>query len=109
MDTSPSQIGANVQSVIFNDSNLNGNPFSCVCDDGFGPVYQAYPTAGSRQVKILERAETMGDGPTRSERPWEDLTHQFRRVTLCYVRFGVFPGTARSARNHDWIQTDQVL
>jgi hypothetical protein len=39
-----------------------------------------------RKVKIIERAETTGDDPTRSERPWEDVTR-----TLCYVRFGCFP------------------
>ncbi len=37
-------------------------------------------TESPRKVKILERAETMGDGPTRSERPWEDVTHQFWTV-----------------------------
>jgi hypothetical protein len=30
-----------------------------------------------RMVKILERAETTCDGPTRSERPWKDVTRQF--------------------------------
>jgi hypothetical protein len=29
--------------------------------------------------------------PTRSERPWEDVTRQLDRVTLCYVRFGSLP------------------
>jgi hypothetical protein len=38
-----------------------------------------------RKVKILEHAETMGDWPTRFERPWQDVTRQFwTRVTLCY-------------------------
>src|SRR4030095_4615344 len=47
----------------------------------------------SRKVKILEHAETIGDRPTRSERPWQHVTRQFwARVTLCYVRFGWFPG-----------------
>jgi hypothetical protein len=31
----------------------------------------------ARKVKILERAEIMGDGPTHSERPWEEVTHHF--------------------------------
>jgi len=49
----------------------------------------------------------MGDGPTRSEWHWENVTRQFvSRVTLCYVGFRCFPWTATSARNHDWIQTD---
>ena len=39
-----------------------------------------------RKVKILEHAETMGDWPTRFERPWQDVTRQFwTRVTLCYI------------------------
>jgi len=33
-----------------------------------------------RKVKILESAEIMGDRPTRSDRPWEDVTHQFSTV-----------------------------
>ncbi len=36
--------------------------------------------ACGRKVKILERAEIIGDGPSRSERPWEDVTHQFWTV-----------------------------
>src|SRR6516164_2384444 len=31
------------------------------------------------------------------------------RVTLCYISVPVAPWTTRSARNHDWIQTDRVL
>jgi hypothetical protein len=31
----------------------------------------------AREVKILERAETMSDELPRSEQPWEDVTHQF--------------------------------
>ena len=39
-----------------------------------------------RKVKILEHAETMGDWPSRFERPWQDVTRQFwTRVTLCYI------------------------
>jgi hypothetical protein len=34
----------------------------------------------ARKVKILERAETMGDSSTRSKRPWEDVTRQFWTV-----------------------------
>ena len=46
---------------------------------------------GPRKVKILERAETMGDGPTRSERPWgRRYAPILDRVTFCYVRFGCF-------------------
>ncbi len=37
-------------------------------------------TGDSRKVKIVQRAETMGNGPTRSERPWEDVTRQFWTV-----------------------------
>ena len=36
----------------------------------------------SRKVKILEHAETMGDGPTSYEQPWEDVT---RNSGLCNV------------------------
>jgi hypothetical protein len=65
---------------------------------------------GPRKVKILEHAETMGDWPTRFERPWQDVTRQFwTRVTLCYISV---PGGSldnRSACNHDWIQTGRVL
>jgi hypothetical protein len=32
---------------------------------------------GARMVKILELTETTGDGPTRSQRPLEDVTRQF--------------------------------
>ena len=44
-------------------------------------------------VKILERAETMGDVPT-PRRLWENVTRQIMdRVTLCYFRFAMlFPG-----------------
>ncbi len=38
-------------------------------------VISGDPTLVPRKVKILERTEIMGDGPTRSERPWEDVTH----------------------------------
>src|SRR5260370_40901697 len=59
----------------------------------------------SREVKILERAETMVDGPTRSERPWEDVTRQSGPCNVVLLPFSdVFLGTARSARTHDWIQ-----
>jgi hypothetical protein len=34
----------------------------------------------SRKVKILEHAETMGDWPTRFERPRQDVTLQFWTV-----------------------------
>jgi len=47
-----------------------------------------------RKVKILEHAETMGDWPTRFERPWQDVTRQFwTRVTLCSSPFLVAPRT----------------
>jgi hypothetical protein len=42
-----------------------------------GVFEEAANNNAPRKVKILERAETMGDGPTRSERPWEDVTYQF--------------------------------
>jgi hypothetical protein len=55
------------------------------------PVLGSIPSL-PRKVKILERAETMGDGPTRSRtalgRRYAPILD---RVTLCYVRFGCFP------------------
>src|SRR5678816_1601003 len=43
------------------------------------------------RVKILERAETIGDCPLRPERLWENVTRSILdRVTLCYVRFECF-------------------
>ena len=45
----------------------------------------------ARKVKILERAETIGDCPLRPERLWENVTRPILdRVTLCYVRFECF-------------------
>jgi WD40 repeat protein len=71
--------------------------------------HEAAVCAVAVRSKILEHAETMGDLPTRYERPWQDVTRQFwTRVTLCYISI---PGGSldnRSARNHDWIQTDRV-
>ena len=63
-----------------------------------------------RKVKILERAETMGDIPPRHERLWENVTRPILdRVTLCYTRFECFHWIVRSSRDHYWIQTDRVL
>jgi hypothetical protein len=45
-----------------------------------GKVDKYYLARRPRTVRILERAETMGAGTTRCERPWEDVTHQFWTV-----------------------------
>ena len=48
---------------------------------------------GARVVKILERAETMGDVPTRRTALGKCYAANLERVTLCYFRLGMlFPG-----------------
>ena len=42
-----------------------------------------------RVVKILERAETMGDVPTRRAAVGKRYASNLDRVTLCYFRFGM--------------------
>ena len=47
----------------------------------------------TRIVKILERAETMGDVPTRRTAVGKRYTSNMDRGTLCYFRFGMLlPG-----------------
>jgi len=59
-------------------------------------------------VKILERAETMGDVPTGRTAVGKRYAPDIDRVTLCYFRFGMLFWIVRSDRNHDWIQADRV-
>ena len=66
--------------------------------------------AGRTKVKILERAETMGDvlhAPNGIGKRYASIQEPVTFVLPSVP--GNFPGTACSARNHDWIQTDRVL
>ena len=45
-----------------------------------GKVDKYYLARRPRKVRILGRAEAMGGGTTRCERPWGDVTHQFWTV-----------------------------
>ena len=57
-------------------------------------------------VKILERAETAGELPTRRTAVGKRHASNMDPVTLCYFRFGnAFTGMVRSDGNHDWISS----
>src|SRR5262245_8972396 len=64
----------------------------------------------SREVKILERAETMSDGLPAPNGLWKDVTQQFWTMSRWVTSLS---GRSRCQRvqrlNHDWIQTDRVL
>ena len=50
---------------------------------------QPGPFTATRKVKILERAQSLGDVPTRRTAARKNVTPIVDRVTLCYFRFGM--------------------
>jgi DNA replication protein DnaC len=63
-----------------------------------------------RKVKILERAETMGDVLHAPNGFGKTLRVKFGPCNAVLRSFwNTFPWIVRSARNHDWIQADRVL
>ena len=74
------------------------------------PLHDQQIGVSARKVKIHEYAVTTDDWLRSFERPWQGVTRQFwTRVTLCYISVPGGSLDTRSARNHDWIQTDRVL
>src|SRR5260370_467153 len=65
---------------------------------------------GGRKVKILERAETMGDVLHAPNRFGKTLRFKCGPCNVVLRPFwNAFPWIARSTRNHDWIQADRVF
>src|SRR5258708_38216698 len=64
----------------------------------------------SRKVKILERAETIGDVLHAPNRFGKTLRVKSGPCNVVLRPFrNAFPWIVRSARNHDWIQADRVF